>query len=119
MCNCQNQASCCSKGSCGCSCHQAAGGCGCSQKSCGCGSKASDENCSAKFLELADQAWMEVLKEKIKDHIKANNKQIDELARLVAEANQERWKKKMDAKSCCCGFEEKLKNFFGQSCKTK
>jgi len=62
---------------------------------------------------------MEVLKEKIKENIKANSKNMDELARMISEANHERWKKKMDEKSCCGCFEEKLKNFFEQSCKAK
>lgn len=111
MCNCHSQSSCSDKGcgcqhSCGCSCHQK-GSCG-SQQSC--------ESNADKFLALADQAWMEVLKEKIKENIKANSKHLDELAGLIAEANHERWKKKIDAKSCCGSFEEKLKSFFKQSC---
>lgn len=121
MCQCQRQPCSCSK--CGCSCgSQKTTTCGCSCSQC----QSQGEVCgehghshAKKFLELADQAWMEVLKEKIKEHIKANSKHIDELARLVAEANQERWKKKIEAKSCCCCFEDKLKNFFEQSCNVK
>lgn len=120
MCSCQKQSCGCANGNCGCSCHRSAGACGgCGQKNCTCGSNNSGGSCSSKFLELADQAWMEVLKEKIKDHIRANNKNIDELAKLVSEANHERWKKKIEEKSCCGGFEEKLRNFFANSCKCK
>lgn len=62
---------------------------------------------------------MEVLKEKIKEHIKANSKHMDELARLVSDANRDRWQKKMEDKQCCGTYEEKLKEFFGQACKTQ
>ena len=117
MCHCQKQSCGCSKEGCGCGCHQSSGSCSCcSQLKGSCGN---EDHASHKFLELADQAWMEVLKEKIKEHIKANAKHIDELARLIAEANHERWKKKMDQKCSCGNFEEKLKNFFEQSCRTK
>lgn len=82
---------------------------GCGQGSC---------NYAEKFLELADHAWMELLKEKIKEHINQSHTNIDELARLIAEANHERWQKKMEDKQCCGGYEEKLKNFFKQACHT-
>jgi len=62
---------------------------------------------------------MELLKEKIKEHIQSQAKNIDELARLIAEANHERWQKKMEDKHCCGGYEEKLKDFFNQACQTK
>ena len=121
MCQCQNQSCGCAKGGCGCS-HSAGGSCSCgcaSQKMGSCGTQSKNESCASKFLELADQAWMEVLKEKIKEQIKSSSKNMDELARMIAEANHERWKKKMDAKNCCGCFEEKLKKFFEQSCSTK
>jgi hypothetical protein len=62
---------------------------------------------------------MELLKEKIKEHIRSQAKNIDELARLIAEANQERWQKKMDAGQCCECFEEKIKEFFSQACQAR
>lgn len=124
MCKCNSSS--CSSG-CGCGCQSC--GCGgksqcCSQKSGPCGSGDGDKSCNyaEKFLELADQAWMEVLKEKIKDSIRSNDKKLDELAHLITEANHDRWQKKIESKKCCGSFDEKLKNFFkgccDQSCST-
>lgn len=48
----------------------------------------------SKFLQIADDAWAEVLKEKIKEYIIKESKKTDEFAKLVAEANYNRWKKK-------------------------
>jgi hypothetical protein len=62
---------------------------------------------------------MEVLKEKIKEHIQADAKKMDELAHLISEANQERWQKKMENEKCSGNFEQKLCEFFGQACSTK
>lgn len=49
-----------------------------------------------KFVELADEAWTEVLKEKIKEHIRKESTNMDKFAKLVAEANYERWRKKIE-----------------------
>lgn len=130
MCHC-NQNSCCSDKGCGCGC-QSKSCCGGSQKSCGCKGCGSDCGCksqgcgsqqcgsyASKFLELADCAWMEVLKEKIKDHIRANAKHMDELAALISEANHEKWQKKMENQKCCGGFEEKLGEMLGSCCQVK
>lgn len=113
MCQCSQHS--CSKGGCG--CHSQSCSCSCHQRSCCSGDHKGEKSCdySKKFLELADQAWMEVLKEKIKEQIKSSSKNLDELARIVTEANHERWKKKMDAKGSCASFEEKLCDFFSQS----
>lgn len=63
---------------------------------------------------------MEVLKEKIKEYIQTHSqKNMDELARLIAEANHERWQKKMENNKCTGGFEERLSEFFGMSCSTR
>lgn len=122
MCQCQKNHCACSNGGCGsqssCSCG-CSSSCPCSQKGSSCGCKGSGESWSSKFLELADQAWMEVLKEKMKEHIKTNSKNIDELAKMIAQANEERWQKKIDSKHCCDNFDEKLKGFFGHTCCAK
>lgn len=68
----------------------------------------------AKFLQLADEAWTEVLKEKIKEHIKAESKAIDQFAKLVAEANYERWKKKTQEKGLD-NMDDLLKAYIQQS----
>lgn len=116
MCQCHSHQSSCSKGGCGCQCGCGSCSCSCHQKGNTCGSDQSGSSHAEKLLAIADQAWMEVLKEKIKENIKSNNQHMDELARMISEANHERWKKKMDAKKCCGNFEEKLNHFFGQSC---
>ena len=124
MCNCQSK-SCCSS-SCGCGC-QSKGDWGCSSSGC-CSEKSScsdESKCcehAKKLLYVADAAWMEVLKEKIKDHIRLNDKKIDEMAAIVAEANHARWHEKMANKKSCATYEEKLKSLFGScssGCDTK
>lgn len=62
-------------------------------------------------MDLADEAWMEVLKEKIKDNIKSSQKKnLDELAKLVSESNGMRWKHKLQEEKVCDDYEEKLNN---------
>lgn len=92
-------------------------GCGCG---CGCGCRShhhhNDEDCcngAEKFLELADEAWIEVLKEKIKTQILAHKgEHLDKLAELIAKANGERWKNKISAKTKGKDFRDDLKEFF-------
>ncbi|MFI5344211.1 MAG: hypothetical protein ACHQUC_08330, partial [Chlamydiales bacterium] len=64
-----------------------------------------------------DLAWMEVLKEKIKEHILANDKKINELAKIVAEANHKRWMHKIDKKKCCDQAEQCCSDYQDQLCK--
>lgn len=72
-----------------------------------------DESCSKAFLHIADEAWMEVLKAKIKEQIIATSgPHLNELAKIISEANQERWKNKMASKKGCKEFEEKICKFF-------
>ena len=71
---------------------------------------------SKSLLEAADCAWMEVLKDKIKEHILATqNDRMKELAKIASEGNSQRWKHKMEKKQGCMDFKEKLCRFFGQS----
>lgn len=91
--------------------------------SCGCGKHyhRHDEeggcHCAEKFLEVADEAWKEVLKEKIKTKIIAKKgEHLDKLAEMVAEANGEKWKHMISAKMKCNEFKENLKGFFTSSC---
>lgn len=91
--------------------------CGSHHDSCGNGSHHEECDWAESFLELADEAWMEVLKEKIKDHIRtSSDKKLTELAAIVAEANCERWKKKMEKESCCATYEKKLHDCLGGGC---
>lgn len=120
MCHCQNnscsQSHCCGSShhmNCSCPCHQSA-----SQFNHCHGEEGHQSPCNypEKFLELADQAWMEVLKEKIKENIRANGKNLDELAKLIAEANHEKWIKKMENKQSANHYQEQLREFFHLSC---
>lgn len=70
-----------------------------------------------RFLEIADEAWIEVLKEKIKENIRKNDPKIDEIARIVAEANNEKWKKKTSSHKCCENYEHQLHAIFENCCK--
>lgn len=89
--------------------------------SCGCGNRIHPHyhnsegscHCAEKFLEVADEAWKEVLKEKIKAKIIAKKgEHIEKLAEIIAIANGEKWKHKISAKTKCNEFKENLKEFF-------
>lgn len=69
--------------------------------------------CAEKFLEIADEAWKEVLKEKIKAKIIAKKgEHIEKLAEIIAMANGQKWKSKISAKKNCHEFKDSLKEFF-------
>jgi hypothetical protein len=72
-----------------------------------------DEDFAHQLLEMADEAWMEVLKEKIKAHINAaSGKHLDGLAKLVAQSNKERWDHKLAKHQVLDSYREKLAQFF-------
>lgn len=72
-----------------------------------------NESFHQQLIQMADDAWMEVLKEKIKDQIRtANGKNLDELAKLVSEANHARWKHKMETQNTVQDYRDKLAAFF-------
>jgi|EndMetStandDraft_5_1072996.scaffolds.fasta_scaffold1216189_1 hypothetical protein len=67
------------------------------------------------LLDLADDAWMEVLREKIKDNIVKNHgKNLDKLAQLISESNSERWKFKLAKQKQRMDYLEKIAHFFSQ-----
>lgn len=98
--------------------HHQEGSCSCG---CGCGSGShyhhhhSEESgchCAEKFLEIADEAWREVLKEKIKAKILAHKgDRMEQLAEIIASANGEKWKHIISAKTKCNEFKDNLKAF--------
>lgn len=90
--------------------------CGAHHEPCGNGHHHGECDWAASFLELADEAWMEVLKEKIKEYILKDDKKITELAAIVSEANCERWKKKMEKEKCCDTYQQKLNACFNSGC---
>ncbi len=117
---CGSRESCCSsneKGNCGSNCQ-----CCCSKQEQGsCQEKSCREECEKEdfascLIEAADCAWMEALKEKMKQHLLATQgDKLNELAKIVTETNNLRWKNKMEKKQGCKDFKEKLCNFFGRS----
>lgn len=94
-------------------------GCGCGCK-CGCGDNYHHHHhdgescdCAEKFLHLADEAWVEVLKEKIKAKIiSKKGEHLEKLADIIAKANCEKWKTKIASKHNCNEFKEDLKAYF-------
>ncbi len=97
----------------------------CSDQQCCCPCHSSESSCHTEnheeisghyFLEIADCAWEEVLKDEIKNYILATQKdRMKGLAKLVAETNNARWKNKMEKKQGCADFEEQLHAFFSRS----
>lgn len=70
---------------------------------------------SQTLLELADEAWMEVLYEKIKAKVESSSgKNLDKLAQIVAESNQERWKHKLAGQKVGGDFHTKVSEFFNK-----
>jgi len=97
--------------SCSCGC-----GCGCGS-GCRCGEHHHHHedgcNCAETFLTIADEAWAEVLKDKIKEQIIAHKgEHMEKLAEMIAKANGEKWKHKIASKMKCGKFKDDLKDFF-------
>lgn len=102
--SCSEEKACCSKEKC-CASHQ--------QKST-CQAEESGDM-SQYLMEVADQAWSEVLKDKIKEYIlSTQNDRMTELAKIVAEGNNARWRMKMEKKQGCMSFKEQLGRFFSK-----
>ena len=81
---------------------------------------ASDDCCPMpeKLLALADEAWFEVLKEKMKAEIvKSCGDKMDKLAKLVVDANKGKWEHTIQGKVKCEEYKQNLKNFFTTNCK--
>jgi hypothetical protein len=111
--------------------------CHCHHGSCCDESHMEEEECdSERLLAIADMAWAEVLKEKIKEHIRASDKRIDEIAKIVSETNRAYWHQEisrsktdenyafrlseiMHAGSCCCTGMNKEENAKGEKGKKK
>lgn len=71
-----------------------------------------------QLLHLADEAWMEVLKEKIKKDIETKEgSQLDELAKLITQSNHQRWIAKMEEKKTGTEFQSQLQSLMHQECK--
>ena len=68
-----------------------------------------------QLLEMADEAWMEVLKDKIKQQIVATyGKNLDKLAKIVSDSNRMRWKNKLGLNKNINEFKVKIAQHFEQ-----
>lgn len=102
-------------------CHGGSGCCS-QEHSCECGVCQAEqghhhEECefSHHLLELADEAWMEVLKEKMKEQILANNgKNLEKLAKVVTESNGAIWKHRMGVKQAKKDYAAKMCEVFSE-----
>jgi hypothetical protein len=77
-------------------------------------------NMPEMMLELADEAWAELVKEKIKAQIQLTcGDKLDELAKMVAEANGIKWANKIASKQHCNDFKHRVHSFFAHQCSQK
>lgn len=71
------------------------------------------EDFATKVLAMADEAWEELLMEKIKARIeKQSGNHLDKLAELIANANKKRWEHKLECNSCVHELHDELRQFF-------
>lgn len=87
------------------------------EEECSCCCHKHEDEChfSDQLLELADDAWMCLLKEKIKAQIeKSSGKQLDELAKLVNETNHQRWHETFAVERHDETYKTKLREYFHQ-----
>ena len=73
------------------------------------------EDFSRELIDLADEAWMDVLYDKIKEQVLATSgSQLEKLAKIVTEANKDRWKNKLGANKANHELKEKVSEFFNR-----
>lgn len=72
-------------------------------------------NMHEKLLCLADEAWKEVLKEKIKQEIeKSSGAKLSSLAKVVAEANGRKWAFMIQGKKACDDFKTQVRTLLSE-----
>ncbi len=92
----------------------------CHTHSCHCCGHEHDHEChhhhesySEQLIHAADEAWMEVLKEKMKEQIeKKSGKHLDELAKLITAENEKRWHNKIKNTNQIHEFKDQVASFF-------
>ncbi len=86
---------------------------------CTCGTHPANEECdmSGKLICLADEAWSELLKEKMKAEIqKSCGEDMDKIAKFVTDTNNARWSYMIKGKAKCEEYKQKLKELIISSC---
>jgi|GEM_PF-4683042 len=74
-----------------------------------------DHDFAHELIAIADDAWMELLHEKIKKQIEiSDGANLDQLAKLVSEANRARWSHKLALNKNSHELKDRLNEFFGQ-----
>lgn len=68
-----------------------------------------------ELLELADEAWQKVFKEKLMERIRANDTKIDQMVDIVAEANHMRWCNKLKHEQTAWNYEDQLMDLLHSS----
>lgn len=92
------------------SCDQTKGPDDCSETAAHHGADSECCNMPEKLLCLADEAWKEVVKDKIKQEIeKTAGAKLDALAKLVAEGNHKKWSYLIEGKQQCDQFKDQVK----------
>ena len=92
------------------SCEQTQGSGACAETAAHHASEGECCNAPEKLLCLADEAWKEVLKDKIKQEIEKNSgAKLDALAKLVANANQQKWAHLIEGKQKCDSFKDQVR----------
>ncbi|KTD11883.1 hypothetical protein Lgra_1341 [Legionella gratiana] len=105
----------CAEGKCPCPCHKHEGCHDSEHHHCHHGGHHPEDK-ATYFLKLADEAWEEVLKEKIKEYIlDTQNTHMVKLAKIVAEGNHHRWQNRMENKQACDEFMDEIRKFFSKS----
>ncbi len=83
-------------------------------ESCGTTAKTTEKDCCnmpERLLTLADDAWYELLKEKMKAEIqKSCGDNMDKIAKLVTETNCAKWSHMVTGKVKCDEYKQQLKD---------
>lgn len=82
--------------------------------------KKNDSDCCnmhEEMLSLADEAWMELMKEKMKAEIdKVSGTHMEKVAKLVMEANFAKWSDLIKAKAKCNEYKDNLNKLMTEEC---
>lgn len=72
-------------------------------------------NLHEKLLCVADEAWKELLKDKIKEEIeKSSGTKLSALAKLVAETNGRKWQWMIQGKKTCDDYKTQVRNLLAE-----